>query len=81
MKTKDTQSKFLKEVTKCVEDVLAAKSTSPSLEIDEELYDLLKRINKMKQFDHKYRSKSQDLLEKLLTFNDYTIIDGDASRL
>ena len=74
MKTKEGQSKFLKEVTKCVDDVLGSKSTNPTLEIDEELYDLLKRINKMRQFEEKYRNK-------LLTFNDYRIMDnGDASR-
>ena len=48
LKTKDSQSKFLKEISRCVDDTLSAKSMNPSLEIDEELYDLLKRINKTK---------------------------------
>ena len=77
LKTKDSQSKFLKEISRCVDDTLSAKSMNPSLEIDEELYDLLKRINKTKQFEHKYRTKSTVLLDKLLHFNDYRIMDGD----
>ena len=81
MQTKDSQSKFLKEVSKCVDDVLEALKGNPTMEIEEELYDLLKRMNKMKQFEEKYRTKATVLLEKLLTFNDYRIMDnGDASR-
>ena len=74
----------MKEVTKCVNDLLENKSANPSLEIDEEMYDLLKRINKTKSFDHKYRTKSTVLLDKILHFNDYRIMDGengDGSRL
>ena len=82
LKNKESQSKFLKEISKCIDDILEAKSTNPSLEIDEELYELLKKINKTKQFEHKYRTKATVLLEKLLTFNDYRIMDGeDGSRL
>lgn len=77
LKTKESQSKFLKEVGKCVNDILDAKSQNPSLEIDEELYDLLKRINKTKSFEHKYRSKATVLLERVLNFNDYRIMDGE----
>ena len=46
--SKEGQSKFLKECSKCVDKLLEAKSNNPSLEIDEELYDLLKRIQKTK---------------------------------
>ena len=31
----------------------------------------------MKQFEHKYRTKATVLLEKLLHFNDYRIMDGE----
>jgi len=77
LKSKESQSKFLKDVAKCVDDLLEAKGANPSLEIDEELYDLLKRINKTKQIEAKYRSKATVLLDKLLHFNDYRIMDGD----
>ena len=82
LKDKESQSKFLKEISKCVADILEAKSTNHSLEIDEELYELLKRINKTKQFEHKYRTKATVLLDKILHFNDYRIMDGEeGSRL
>ena len=77
LKTKESQSKFLKEVAKCVDQLLEAKGNNPSLEIDEEIYDLLKRINKTKQIEHKYRTKATVLLDKILHFNDYRIIDGE----
>lgn len=47
------------------------------MEVDEEIYDLLKRINKTKQLLDKYRTKATVLLDKLLHFNDYRIIDGE----
>lgn len=76
LKTKESQSKFLKEVVRCVDQILEAKSVQPSLEIDEEIYDLLKRINKTKQFEHKYKTKATVLLDKILHFNDYRIMEG-----
>ncbi len=71
MKSKDSQSKFLKEVSKCVKDLLEAKSVNDSLPIDEEIFDLLKRISKTKQFENKYRDKATVLLNKIIHFNDY----------
>lgn len=71
LKSKDTQSKFLKEVSKCVKDLLEAKSVNDSLPIDEEIFDLLKRISKTKQFENKYRDKATVLLNKIIHFNDY----------
>jgi hypothetical protein len=44
LKSKDTQSKFVKEVSKCVKDLLEAKSVNDCLHIDEEIFDLLKKI-------------------------------------
>ena len=76
-KNKENQSKFLKEVTKCVDDILESKTINPTVEIDEEIYDLLKRMVKTKQFEHKYRTKSTMLLDKMLHFNDYRMLDGD----
>lgn len=71
LKSKDSQSKFLKEVSKCVKDLLEAKSVNESLPIDEEIFDLLKRISKTKQFENKYRDKATVLLNKIIHFNDY----------
>lgn len=57
--SKENQSKFIKDVSKCVKDVLEAKSVGIiSASNDEELYDLLKRITKTKAFEHKYRDKA-----------------------
>lgn len=42
-----------------------------SLPIDEEIFDLLKKISKTKQFENKYRDKATVLLNKILHFNDY----------
>jgi hypothetical protein len=48
LKSKDSQSKFLKEVGKCVKDILEAKAINDGLPIDEEIFDLLKKISKTK---------------------------------
>lgn len=48
----------MKEVNKCVKDLLEAKAIDESLSIDEELYDLLKKISKSKTFENKYRDKA-----------------------
>ena len=42
--SRDSQSKFMKEVSKCVKDILEAKAINDCMSIDEELYDLLKKI-------------------------------------
>ena len=73
LKNKESQSKFLKEVTKCVNDILEAKSMNPAHVIDEEIYEVLKRINKTKGFENKYKSKSTVLLDKILHFNDFRL--------
>ena len=41
------------------------------MHVDEDIYELLKKIQKAKQFHNKYRDKAQDLLNKLIHFNDY----------
>lgn len=61
----------MKEVSKCVKDLLEAKAVNDSLPIDEDIFDLLKRISKTKQFENKYRDKAQVLLNKIIHFNDY----------
>lgn len=58
-------------MSKCVKDLLEAKSVNDSLPIDEEIFDLLKRISKTKQFENKYRDKATVLLNKIIHFNDY----------
>ena len=68
----------MKEVTKCVNDILELKGQNPSHEIDEEIYDVLKRINKTKGFENKYKSKATVLLDKILHFNDFRLVDGEA---
>ena len=70
----------MKEVNKCVKDLLEAKAINDSLSIDEELYELLKKISKTKNFENKYRDKATVLLNKVMHFNEYqnTIIrDND----
>ena len=39
--------------------------------IDEEIYELLKKISKNRDFEDKYRNKATVLLDKVLHFNDY----------
>ena len=61
----------MKEVSKCAKDLLEAKAVNDGLHIDEEIFDLLKRIQKTKQFENKYRDKATVLLNKIIHFNDY----------
>lgn len=61
----------MKEISKCVKDILQAKAVNDTLVIDEELYDLLKKIQKMKNFENKYREKASLLMTKLVHLNDY----------
>ena len=42
-----------------------------NFQIDEEIYDLLKRIQKTKGIENKYKDKATILLDKLLNFNEY----------
>lgn len=69
--SKESQSKYMKEISKCVKDILQAKAVNDTLVIDEELYDLLKKIQKMKNFENKYREKASLLMTKLVHLNDY----------
>ena len=71
VKTKESQSKFLKDIAHCVKELLDAKTNNPTLTIDEDIFDLLKRVSKMKSFEHKYRDKAALQLDKLLHFNEY----------
>lgn len=54
-----------------MKDLLEAKAVNDGLPIDEEIFDLLKRISKTKQFENKYRDKATVLLNKIIHFNDY----------
>ena len=69
--TKEQQSKFMKDVSKCVIGMLDAKTIDDSRTIDEEIYELLKKISKNKEFESKYRDKATVLLDKVLHFNEY----------
>ena len=69
--TKEAQSKFLKDVSMCVKGILDAKTIDDSRTIDEEIYELLKKIQKNKEFESKYRDKAAVLLDKVLHFNEY----------
>jgi len=69
--TKEHQSKFMKDVSHCVKGMLDAKTVDDRLTIDEEIYELLKKISKNRDFEDKYRNKATVLLDKVLHFNDY----------
>jgi len=71
LQSKETQSKFMKDVGRCVKDLLEAKSVNDSIAIDEEIYELLKKVSKNKSFENKYRDKATVLLNRVLHFNDY----------
>ena len=75
VKTKESQSKFLKDIAHCVKELCDAKAQNPTIQIDEDIYDLLKRVTKMKAFEHKYRDKAALQLDKLLHFNEYQNLD------
>ena len=51
--------------------ILDAKTLDDSRTIDEEIYELLKKISKNKEFESKYRDKATVLLDKVLHFNEY----------
>ena len=51
--------------------ILDAKTIDDSRQIDEEIYELLKKISKSKDWDSKYRDKATVLLDKVLHFNEY----------
>lgn len=61
----------MKDVNKCVKDLLEAKAINDALSIDEDIYELLKKIQKTKNFENKYRDKATVLLNKILHFNEY----------
>ena len=71
LKSKETQSKYMKDVSRCVKDLLEAKAVNDSITVDEEMFELLKKISKTKQFENKYRDKATVLLDKIIHFNDY----------
>ena len=54
--TLESQQKFTKEVTRCVNGLLDAKLADDSRSIDEEIYDLLQRLAKAKDFIEKHRT-------------------------
>ena len=61
----------MKDVSHCVKGILDAKAQDDSRTIDEEIYELLKKIQKHKEFESKYRDKAHVLLDKVLHFNEY----------
>ncbi len=79
----------MKDVSRCVKGLLDAKLADESRTIDEEIYDLLKRCSKLKDFDEKYKTKASVMLDRVLHFDDYqatmaiqqTIQDGNEEPL
>jgi len=63
--SKHNQKVFMKDVQKVVRDLIEVKQYSESINVDEELIDLVKRITKTKNFENKFRDKAQVLLEEL----------------
>lgn len=61
----------MKEVSSCVKGVLDAKLVDDSRQIDEELFELLKKLSKTKDLDPKYKEKANIMLDKVLHFDDY----------
>lgn len=61
----------MKDVSHCVKGMLDAKTVDDSRTIDEEIYELLKKVSKNKDFESKYRDKATVLLDKVLHFNEY----------
>lgn len=61
----------MKDVSHCVKGMLDAKTLDDSRQIDEDIYELLKKVSKNKDFESKYRDKATVLLDKVLHFNEY----------
>lgn len=61
----------MKDVSHCVKGMLDAKTLDDSRTLDEEIYEVLKKISKNKDFESKYRDKATVLLDKVLHFNEY----------
>ena len=61
----------MKEISTCVKGILDAKTADDTRTIDEEIYELLKKISKNNAFESKYRDKATVLLDKVLHFNEY----------
>ena len=66
MSTTETQKKFMKEIGKCVADLIKAKQNDPAYVIDEDIYDLLKKLIKCKDLITKYKDKAQRKLDEIL---------------
>lgn len=76
--THESQKKFLKDIQKCTDDLVAAKQVDPSFVIDEDIYELLKKVSKCKDFATKYKDKAQAHLDMLL--NSESLIISDQQR-
>lgn len=61
----------MKEVSHCVKGILDAKLLDDMRQIDEELFELLKKLSKSKELDEKYKSKAGIMLDKVLHFDEY----------
>lgn len=61
----------MKDVSHCVKGLLDAKTLDDTRVIDEEIYELLKKLSKSKDFEVKYRDKAAVLLDRILNFNEY----------
>lgn len=69
--THAAQSKYMKEVSSCIKGLLDAKLADNSREIEEEVFDLLKRLKKSTAFEQKYRDKASVMLSRVLGFDEY----------
>jgi uncharacterized coiled-coil DUF342 family protein len=78
MSTTETQKKFMKEISKCVADLIKAKQNDPAYVIDEDIYDLLKKLIKCKDLISKYKDKAQRKLDEIL--NCSNVMTSDQQR-
>jgi hypothetical protein len=61
----------MKEVSHCVKGILDAKLADNTRTIDDELYELLKKLKKASSLDDKYKEKADIMLQRVLGFDDY----------
>lgn len=53
------------------------KQRDPAFVVEEDIYDLLKKITKCKDFSSKYRDRAQETLDSILNFDSYIISDNN----
>ena len=66
MATHESQKQFLQDLTKCVDLQIEQKAQQAGFEVEEELYEVLRKVAKLRDFAVKYRDRAQVKLEELL---------------